>query len=182
MRKIVLLTLIVLTIFVQSCRSKKKIVEREAVKIEKIAEVKKEETTVKDVKTDSVVKTKSETLIITEKKDIELTQGDPNKEIVIIDPDGKKTVYKGANVRLRNSTKVKQKVDTSSTALTKIDKSKIDKSETIKTEEKTESKKRSTDSDVKTTPTMLWVAIGIGALGFVIFWYIRRKKRMFLGR
>lgn len=161
------------------CRSKKKIVEREQIKTEIKTEVKKEENTQKDVKIDSSVNSSKETITLTTQKAIELTQGDPNKEIVVIDHTGKKTSYKGANVVIRDIVKIKKEIDTLSSNLSKTDNSTTSKTESVKTEEKTESKKRSTDTKVKTTPTIIGVGIGLGVVGLIIFFYLRRKKRQF---
>src|SRR5690606_4052490 len=86
---------ILAVIFLCSCGSKKKLVEKEKVKTEQTSSL--HESTIKETKKDSSG-TKTETKVsITDESTIELTQADPNKEITLIDENGKETKIKGAN-------------------------------------------------------------------------------------
>lgn len=133
------LILIILLITFSSCGSKKKIVEKERVKIEQTTAI--QETTSKEVKKDSTG-TKTETKVsITDESTIELTQADSDKEIMLIDSEGRKTRIKGANavISKRNETAKVERKDTASISLEetvnsdiKIDSSIKQESQTIK--------------------------------------------------
>ena len=87
--------LIILIISFSSCGSKKKLVEKEKVKIETSTAI--SQTEIKESKKDSSG-TKTETKVsITDQNTIELTQADPDKEITLIDSEGRQTKIKGAN-------------------------------------------------------------------------------------
>src|SRR5690606_41214600 len=86
---------ILAVIFLCSCGSKKKLVEKEKVKIETSTAI--SQTEIKATKKDSSG-TKTETKgSITDESTIELTQADPDKEITLIDSEGRQTKIKGAN-------------------------------------------------------------------------------------
>ena len=80
-----------------SCGSKKKIVEKESVKIEKAEVTEVVEKTETVAVKDSTTAQKSESHTITENSDVTLTQADPNKEIILTDSKGNITKIKGAN-------------------------------------------------------------------------------------
>jgi hypothetical protein len=181
-----LLAIILLSFLTIGCKSKKKLVDREKTEVIVKEETKVVEVIEKDVKKDSTVNKSSNTIVITEKKDIELTQGDPNKIIEVIDHTGKKTSYKGANVVIRDVKVQEQTKDTTSIAVTEVEKSKIDKSEETKTNNKTTTKTRKTFSDVTGISPMFGLGMGIAVIvGGVLLYYnwpwlialFRRKKK-----
>lgn len=89
------LLFIILIIALSSCGSKKKLVEKEKVNIEQSTSISQEVKT--EIKKDSSG-TRTETKVsITDESTIELVQADPNKEITLIDSEGKQTKIKGAN-------------------------------------------------------------------------------------
>src|SRR5690606_27484921 len=89
------LTILLIILSFISCGSKKKLVEKEKIKIETSTAISLTE--IKDTKKDSYG-TKTETKVsITDESTIELTQADPNKEIKQLDSEGRQTKIKGAN-------------------------------------------------------------------------------------
>lgn len=107
--KLQTILLLILLIYFSSCGSKKKLVEKGKVKTEQTSSL--QESTIKESKKDSSG-TKTETKVsITDESTIELTQADPNKEITLIDSEGKETKIKGANAVI---SKRKEKVEVES--------------------------------------------------------------------
>lgn len=166
-----LLICVLLTLLI-GCKSKKKLTEREAVKIEATTEVK--ETKKNDITIDSIATKKSETITVTEKKDIELTQADPDKVITLIDSNGKKTTIQGANAIIRDSKEIASIKDTTSIELSKSDKSKSDKSENTKID--IDTNKRTSDSEVKGISPAIGFGIGIALIILLILIYLNRYR------
>lgn len=174
MKKLIPILIILLLV---GCKTKQKFVEREAVKIERVQETKKDSTVQKDIKTDSIVEKATNTIKITKNTDIELTQADPNKTIILEDSEGKQTKITGANAVIKTRSQLEQTKDTTSIALSKSDKSKTDKSETSKTNESIDTKKRSTETDITSTSTFVNIGIGFGILLLIILllWWLRKR-------
>lgn len=104
--------IIVLTLTLGGCGSKKKTVQSseysaEIAKVERVKETKEAETK-KEIKTES----KSESHSITENSDVTLTQGDPDKEIILTDSQGRVTKIKGANAVISTRKETVRKKDT----------------------------------------------------------------------
>ena len=171
MKKLILIILLSLVLI--GCKTKKKVTERTEEKIE-LSEIKKiVDSTKKEVKKNVLIKNKSEVLKITEDKDVELTQADPNKEIVVIDSRGKKTVYKGANVTIRDKKIKESKVDTSSTNTEIVETDNSTKTDNSITKTKTEIKKRKSDSFVKGISPAIGLGIGLGVIVLLLLAYKR---------
>ena len=108
MRKIVV---IILLVCVWSCRSKKKIVEREAIK----TEVAVNEITKTDVLIDSSATTSTETIKTDFTNTIALTQADPEKTVTIEDDKGNKLTITGANVVISDTKTTKATTEETTT-------------------------------------------------------------------
>tara|TARA_R110000803_G_scaffold206969_1_gene274589 strand:+ start:2640 stop:3158 length:519 start_codon:yes stop_codon:yes gene_type:complete len=170
MKKIIIIILLLTLI---GCKTKKKVTERTHEKIE-LSEIKKiVDSTKKEVKKNILNKNKSEVLKITENKDVELTQADPNKEIIVIDSRGSKTIYKGANVIIRDKKIKESKIDTSSSDILIVEKDNSIKTDNSKTTTKTEIKKRTSDSFVKGISPAIGFGIGLGLLVILYLVYKR---------
>lgn len=107
-----LLLMVWLVLLAMGCGGKKKLVQKsefstEVAKVERVNEL-----TENNVKTDISTSSKTETHSITENSDVSLTQADPDKEITLIDPQGRVTKIKGANAVISNRKETVTKKDT----------------------------------------------------------------------
>lgn len=150
-------TMLLTLLFLVSCKTKHKVIEREKVKETTFKTQDIKELKQKDISIKSDVKITSDIVKITENTEIELTQADANKEITITDALGNQTKIKGANISFKKTQTTEQKKDSL------IDKSlTTDKKSSITDAKNTENAtkdnvNRVAESDVKTTSTWLWV-------------------------
>ena len=174
MKKIIVLILIVFSF--QACRSKKKIVERTNQKIEHALQEQKETSAEIKTQKDSSVNIKSETITIAKTDEIDLTQADPFKTIIIEDQDGKKLIITGANVSIKSKEKSEIKTDTIASSTT------LDQTEKATTSEKKnesttiDKKTRSTNAEITGTATWLWILLIILIVLFLVYLYFKRRS------
>jgi hypothetical protein len=173
MRKLILIFILITLI---GCKTKKKVTERTHEKKEIVSNIDTKKEEFKDVKKEGVVNSKTETLKITSNNDIELSQADPNKQIIVEDASGNKTVYTGANVIIRKSEIKESKKDTSTIKVSSSDKSIIINTDKSKSISKEGVKKRSSDSESKGLGFGYVLLIGIALLLFLIY---RNRKTIF---
>ena len=158
--------LIIFSLFFISCGSKKKIVEKEKIKIEQIASIDKSETI--ETKKDSIA-IKAETKVsITDESTIQLTQADPNKEIILIDSQGRQTKIKGANAVISKRVE-KVKVETKDSVNLKVNES-LESLVRIKTKTNKESQTLKKDLAVK-RGFPWWILILIGVVYLVVSYF-----------
>ena len=169
-----ILLIIILSLILIGCRTKKKVTERENVQIETVHKEDVTQKTETTTKIDSTVVEKEETLVIDKGQEIELVQADPEKTITIENEKGKKLVIKGADARIKqNDTKVLKneesvlKTITEGNTSTSSDKTTSDKKDISK-------KSRTSDSYAKTAPTILVIGLVVVA----IFFLYRYKNRL----
>lgn len=85
-----------------SCKSKKKLVEKEETAIEVASNTKTVDSLSITKQIDSIVNSSSENIKVEENQEIELKQADENKTITIEDESGKKLTIKGADAIIRS--------------------------------------------------------------------------------
>lgn len=160
------LTILLLILICFSCGSKKKIVEKEKVKIEETSNISLNE--INETKKDSTG-TKTETKVsITDESTIELIQADPNKEITLTDANGKQTKIKGANAVL-SKRKEKVKVETKD-SVSLISNEVVQTDLKIETESKQESQNIKKDLAVKRGfPWWILIIVGVVYIGVSIW-------------
>lgn len=168
--KYILLILIVFT----SCKTKHKVIERETVKEETKKEVSINTIEQKDVVTNQDINIGSGTIKINSQSTIKLTQANPDITFTIEDETGKKLKVTGANLDISNNQSKETKKDTLSNKSSTVDKSKNTVSNHTKEETKKDNTKRTSNSDVKTTSTWLWIAIILVVL-LGLGYYINKK-------
>lgn len=160
------LLFIILIIALSSCGSKKKLVEKEKVNIEQSTSISQEVKT--EIKKDSSG-TKTETKVsITDESTIELTQADPNKEITLIDSEGKQTKIKGANAVI-SKRKETAKVETKD-SVSLISNEVVETDLNIETKTKQESQALKKDLAVK-RGFPWWILILIGVVYLVVSYF-----------
>ena len=158
--------LLILIIALSSCGSKKKIVEKEKVKIETSTAI--SQTEIKETKKDSSG-TKTETKVsITDESTIELTQADPNKEITLIDENGKETKIKGANAVISKRKEMAKVESKDSVVLISNEVAQTDLK--IETETKQESQTLKKDLAVK-RGFPWWIIIIVGVVYLVVSYF-----------
>ncbi len=186
MKNLLLIFLVLLSM--TSCRSKKKLVERERTKTELSEVVKLDSVVKKDTSIDSSAVKKSETITVSKDAEIEISGNDTDTITVneSITPTGRKITVTGAKkVVIRDKQQSTRIKDSAAVDVKKTDRSEIVRSETREKEESAESNSRKTDTKTKGTNTFVSIAIGVGIVGgilaLIIIWYIRRKRRMLSG-
>lgn len=166
-----------LVLLMVSCKTKHKVIERETVKEEN-----KKEATINEINENDIT-VKNETNIVTDffktsnTKEIKLKQADNNKTITITDETGKTLSIKGANVIVKKTKTTEKQKDTIAILGSSIDKSKTTTATNTKESSKKDNTKRTSDSDVKTTSTWLWIIILLIIL-FAAGYYIKKKTSL----
>lgn len=176
MKNLKLFTIIVLIIFLQSCRSKQKAVEREK-KIEEIeAVVNSEEKILEEITVDRLEVSKSEIKEIRENTTEEIeadSTGTVTVEVVKTDTGYIKT-YKGVSkVKVTKDTRETNKTDTTALKLEINAEKELTKKDESFIKIKNESKTRKTDVEIKSTSTWFWLIL---ALLLALFLYLNRKR------
>ena len=160
------LILLILIIAFSSCGSKKKLIEKEKIKIETSTAI--SQTEIKETKKDSSG-TKTETKVsITDESTIDLTQADPNKEITLIDSEGRQTKIKGANAVI--SKRVEKVEVESKDSVSLISNETIQTDLKIETETKQESQTLKKDLAVK-RGFPWWIIIIVGVAYLVVSYF-----------
>lgn len=171
--------LLFFALFILSCGSKKKTVNREKVKTEVETAIEKVETVVEEKKVDSVAVKKENTLIITEKKDIEFEANEGGvitREVEYTDTGYKETYTGVKNVSVRESSKEENKATQDSVSVVKSDSTNSIKTEKKNTTTKEEKDTREMDLDVKRGfPWWILILIVVIFVGYKL----ARKFRVF---
>jgi hypothetical protein len=115
----------------------------------------------KNVKTNISTAAKTETHSITENSDVSLTQADPDKEITLIDPQGRVTKIKGANAVISSRKETMTKKDTFGQSLSKIELSKSAKKSETNLKERATSKNKSVSKEKKGKFHWWWIVIAL---------------------
>src|SRR5690606_29920142 len=157
---------ILAVIFLCSCGSKKKLVEKEKIKIETSQTISQEVKT-ETKKDSSAIKTETK-VSITDESTIELTQADPNKEITLIDENGKETKIKGANAVI--SKRVEKVEVESKDSVSLISNETIQTDLKIETETKQESQTLKKDLAIK-RGFPWWIIIIVGVVYLVVSYF-----------
>jgi hypothetical protein len=150
-----------LVLLATSCGGKKKAVQvsevsTEIAKVERVNEI----TENHFVELNKMV-AKTETHSITENSDVSLTQADPDKEITLIDPQGRVTKIKGANAVISSLKESVSKIDTFGQKISNIDKSKTTKNSETDLKEKTTSKNKSVSKEKQGKFHWWWIVIAL---------------------
>lgn len=164
------LIIIICILSLASCRTKKKIVERQAFTVEEISAVEISSITENDIKVDSGTNTGTTTITTDLNEGIDVETADTEKEVTITkeEKDGK-TVWTGTNVKkisvTKNNTKTEKK-DTTNTNVTSVDKTKTKIEQEQNTKLAVDFSGRNTKVDIESTSS--WVAFAIGLSLFIL--------------
>lgn len=171
---VVAIFLLVISCTFVSCKSKKKILEKEKLEVfinenKSTTENQKTTTTVKD--TNSL---KIETVKITSNQKLELTQADPEKVIIIEDETGKKLKITGANAIVSNTNKIEEATIQKDTSTNTTQITDTKKTEDTKTKIKLKEEKKNLDLKTSGLPTWVWIVLIIIIL-LIIIYFVARK-------
>ena len=165
-----LMLLVWLVLWATSCGGKKKLTQKsqfstEIAKVERVSEL-TEKATVKE----SLTVQKTETHSITENSDVTLTQADPDKEIILTDPQGRVTKIKGANALISIRKKTVRKKDTFGQKMSKTDLTKNVKQTETDSKEKTTAIEKNVSKEKEGKFPWWWlILIAIFYLGFSLW-------------
>lgn len=176
-------TLFVLTIFV-GCKAKHKIVNKEKTKIELSETVEKtiDETTVKT--TDSTATSKTTSVIVKENEFVDVVSDSTGIVTIeeVITPQGKKLVFTGAKSVSIGKNKVQEETEEESKVeLAIIEETEKSETELTETDLVIEESKKVTEVTKVGLDPLIGLGIGLGVVGLLVLWYIRRKKRLLVG-
>jgi hypothetical protein len=159
---------ILAVVFLCSCGSKKKLVEKEKVRIETSTSI--SQTDINETKKDSTG-TKTETKVsITDESTIELTQADPNKEITLIDSQGRETKIKGANAVISKRKEVAKVEMKDSVSLISNEVAQTD----LKIETNTKKESQTVKKDLAVKRGFPWWIIIIVGVVYLVVSYFRK--------
>ena len=153
--------ILLILILIVGCKSKHKVTERTHEKKE-IQEFKNTvDSTKQTIKENVLITSQSTEINISDNKDVELIQGDPNKQITVIDSQGRETIYRGANVIIRNNSKKQIKKDSTNIIAEKLTDTEVVQTDNTITTTKQESKKRTSEVEVEGFgfANLLWLLI-----------------------
>lgn len=177
----IIATILLMVTCASSCRSKKKMVQKEAITLERTQAVMVDETVLFDITKDSIANTATETITTNKDETIDVETADTEKEVTITkeEKDGK-VIWTGTNVKKlslsKNDNTTKEK-DTTNVKLSEIDKSKVNKKETTNTEVTIDFSKDSKNLNIKSTNAWVSIAIGISiVLAVMLIIYLLYRK------
>ncbi len=181
MKRIAVLLTALILISLTSCRSKKKVVEKEAMTIETVEAVKISESIQMDIVEDSLVISNTETIITNNDESIDIETADPDKEVTLTKEEKNgKTVWTGKNVKnlsISKNNNTTKKVDSSTVKVTKIDSSKYEREEVSNTEVNIDFSKDKKNINIKSTNIWVSIAIGIAIiLAVLLIIYLLYKR------
>lgn len=179
MTLLIMLFLVAMAMTFTSCKSKKKITEREkteevVTKVEKVNTV-----TVNDVLKETVAVNTLEELFLSKNDKIQLTQADPEKTITLTDHHGRTTTITGANATISQEEKKEEREATSTVNTSEVDKTIWTENVQINESSKKKTNSRTSDSETSGISSMIGLGIGI-VVSLLLIWLFARftKKRV----
>lgn len=174
----ILLTVLACTF--AACGSKKKIVEKESIRIEKSDNTSADSSLIQTVQNDSVMNSRIKTFATSRNESIEAVAANDSTPVdVSKQTDGNITKWKikGAkSFKINNDQKQESSEDTTSKQVKSVNFKKKQESETKKTVQSIKANKRNTDSSVKRISTWFYVIGGIAVL-LLLLWIIKKMKK-----
>jgi len=173
---LLLLFLVVVACAFTSCKSKKKITEREKTE-EVVTTVEKGNTlTANDVVKETVFVNTLEELFFSKNDKIELTQADSKKTIVLTDHRGQITTITGANAIISNEEKKETREANGLASVTEVDKTVNTKNVQKKEASKKATSSRTSDSEVSGISPIIGLGVGIAIVIILVLLYRKHNS------
>lgn len=162
--------LLIILLSFSSCGSRKKN-KASKVRIEQVAKRDMKNIILRNnTKSMEVKEVEKETHSITENNDVELIQADPNKEIILIQPNGDTTKIKGANAFISSRKQIKKEKEKKLDSISFLDKSLMELSQKVESESNIKAVDESLSVDVK-RGFPWWILILIGVVYLVVSYF-----------